>query len=166
MSILVVPAFNDIKRKAAGRGGISDGGVHSERVTLTAQGVYLAPPKGVAYGGFNAAGNPLNAASVQAINFDPAIACRVEEYFVQEDGTQRLVGVATDVGANASTTVPSDNETAVQACSPFLKNGGILAYPHKLLYKLALGYGEDTLPTGRVLLHLDVVEFDLPKDQE
>lgn len=164
MTFLAVPAFNDLKVKSSKGGGFSDGGVRCERLTLTSQGVEVGPPPGVAYGGFNAAGNPLNANSVQAINFDTTTSVTVEEYFVREDGSALLTG-STPVGPNASTTNPALNESAVQSCSPFLNNGGILAFPNKLRYKL-VAYGQLSLPTARVLLHFDTVEFDLPKDQE
>jgi hypothetical protein len=165
MSVIVVPSFHDQKKKSSGGGGFSDGGVHCERLSLGAQSVEVGPPPGVAWGGFNAAAIDLEPASVQAVNFDPAISCGVEEYFVFEDGTEQLTGPATPVTANVSTTNPSLNAGAVASCSPYLKNGGVLAYPNKLRYKLILGYQQVALPTGRVLLHFDVAEFDLPKDQ-
>lgn len=168
-TVNVLLAFNDLKKKSSGGGGFSDGGVLCERRTLSAQPVELGPPPGVAWGGFTASGFPTTAPSVQAINFDPAISVGVEEYFVFADGTQKLVGV-TQVGVNLSDTDASLNASAVQACSKYLSNGGVLAYPNKLRYKLVLGTGgespETTLPTQRVLLHFDVQEFDIPKDQE
>lgn len=160
----VLLAFTDLKKKSSGGGGFSDGGVHCERRTLSAQPVELGPPPGVAYAGFSAI-FPGIAPSVQAINFDPAISVAVEEYFVFEDGSQKLVG-STQVGLNASDTDASLNADAVQICSPYFSNGGVLAFPHKLRYKLVPGYGETVLPTSRVLLHFDVQEFDIPKDQE
>ena len=165
MSATIIPAFHDQKKKSSGGGGFSDGGVICERLSLGSQAVEVGPPPGIAYGAFNAAGIDLAPASVQAINFDTTVTCEVEEYFVFADGSQRLTG-STSLGANASLTDPSANAAAVASCSPFLRDGGVLAYPNKLRYKLALGYGESALPTGRVLLHFDVAEFDLPKDQD
>jgi len=165
MSILVLPAFHDQKKKSSKGGGFSDGGVHCERLTLGSTAVEVGPPPGVAYAGFNAAAIDLAPASVQAINFDDTIGVGVEEYLVLADGTQKLVGT-TQLTAATATTNPADNAGAVASCSPYLKNGGVLAYPNKLRYKLVIGYQQVALPTKRVLLHFDVAEFDLPKDQD
>jgi len=100
---------------------------------------------------------------VQAINFATNAGCVVSEYFVSADGTERKTGeTQVDKLTNADTLTP----LAVRPCSPYLQGGGILAYPNKLRYRLTLGYGDSVLPTGRVLLHFDVAEFDMPKDQE
>lgn len=162
--ITILPAFNDLKKKSKGGGGFSDGGVHCERHTLGSAAVEVGPPPGVAWGGFSASDTPFTPASVQAINFDPAIPVTVEEYFVFEDGSQQKTGEVTCT-ANVSGTDPTLNAGAVQPCSPYLEGGGILKYPNKLRYKLVTAVSEAALPTGRVLLHFDVSEFDIPGDQ-
>lgn len=163
--LTILPAFNDLKKKSKGGGGFSDGGVHCERHTLSSTPVEAGPPPGVAWGGFSASNTPFNPSSVQAINFDPAVSVTVEEYLVFEDGTQQKTGEVTCT-PNISTTDPTLNDGAVQSCSPYLSAGGILAYPNKLRYKLVTAVSEQALPAGRVLLHFDVSEFDVPSDQQ
>jgi hypothetical protein len=153
--------------KSSGGGGISDGGVLCERASLSQQNTIFGPSAGTAWGGFNAAGVELMPASVQAINFDTDIGVNVEEYLILENGTELKTGevfLDAQVGSPPSGP-PDDNAEAVKACSPFFEGGGILAYPNKLAYRLSMGYGETELPSARVLLHFDVVEYDLPKDQ-
>ena len=163
--VLVVPAFHDQKMKSSRGGGFSDGGVHVERLTLTAQGVVVGPPPGVAWGGFTGGGEvDQEPASVQAINFDALLGVQVEEYFVLADGSEKLVG--TTSLTNCPNTSPALNADAAKPCSLFLGQGGVLAYPNKLRYRIIPGLSEPSLPSGRVLLHFDVVEFDLPGDQE
>jgi hypothetical protein len=168
MTLVVVPAIHDLKKKSSGGGGFSDGGVLCKRLALSAQSTEVGPPPGVAWAGFNAAGVELNPASVQAINFDPAIPVKVTEYFVFEDGSEKATGPAIDLtAALGNVSLDSDdNVDAAKSCSPYLESGGVLAYPNKLRYRLSLGYAALTLPTKKVLLHFDVAEFDLPPDQE
>lgn len=169
MSVIVLPAFHDLKKKSSKGGGFSDGGLHCERLTLSGSVVEVAPPPGVAYAAFNAAGTPFMPTSVQAINFDPDVGVEVEELFVFEDGSTMPTGPKTALAAAAGElTTPKDpllNANSVKSCSPYLSAGNVLAYPNKLRYKLSLGYLQTALPTRRVLLHFDVTEFDLPKDQ-
>jgi hypothetical protein len=167
MTLIVVPAIHDLKKKSSGGGGFSDGGVLCKRLALSAQSTEVGPPPGIAWCGFNAAGVELDPSSVQAINFDPVIPVSVTEYFVFEDGSEQATGPAIALTAalgNVSFDA-SDNVDAAKSCSPFLDSGGVLAYPNKLRYRLSLGYQAQTLPTKKVLLHFDVAEFDLPSDQ-
>jgi hypothetical protein len=160
MALLIVPSFQDQKKKSSGGGGFSDGGVRSQRLSLSAATTEVGPPPGNAWSGFGQSEDSLG--SVQAINFSTNAGCTVNEYFVSADGTERFTGPTLVAAYMLDTLTPA----AVQPCSPYLQNGGILAYPNKLRYRLTLGYGDLVLPTGRVLLHFDVAEFDMPKDQE
>jgi hypothetical protein len=161
MALLIVPSFQDQKKKSSGGGGFSDGGVRSQRLSLSAATTEVGPPPGNAWSGFG--GQEDEQPSVQAINFATNAGCVVNEYFVSADGTERKTG---ETRVNKLTDADTLTPLAVRPCSPYLQGGGILAYPNKLRYRLTLGYGDSVLPTGRVLLHFDVAEFDMPKDQE
>lgn len=157
-NLLLIPSFNDLKKKSSGGGGFSDGGVLCMRKTLGAQAyVEIGPPPGVAWGGFNAQGDADNARSVAGVNFDTVSNVLVDEYFVAADGTQTHVG--------ATPLAPKPGVGCVAAVSDYFSQGNILAFPNKLRYRLSQ-FQQDPLPTARVLLRVDVVEFDLPKDQE
>jgi hypothetical protein len=157
----VFPSTQDLKIKAAGKGGISDGGVVCSSQTVAAgANVVLAPPPGVNWGGITltpaqkTAGTP---GGVTAFNFDAVLAGKIEEYLVFEDGTKVLVGgAATDLTAN--TGVGSHS-----AVSPFFATGGILSHPNKLEYKLIAG--AVGIPTARVLIKVSLIEYDQPSDQ-
>jgi len=165
MALLIVPSFQDQKKKSSGGGGFSDGGVRSQRLSLSAATTEVGPPPGNAWSGFGGQEGE-EQPSVQAINFATNAGCVVNEYFVSADGTERKTG-ETQVDKYFPDVV---TPAAVKACSPYLQGGGILAYPNKLRYRLTLGsvgsIPDTALPTGRVLLHFDVAEFDMPKDQE
>jgi hypothetical protein len=164
-SIVALPAFHDLKKHNAHPGGVSDGGVVCIGETLTTQGVEIAPPPGLALGGFSL---PASGVEVQAVNipvlpvlnFDPDNDAYFDAYIVFEDGSMASV-------------VPADLKPQLMA----LKNDGsefggvgglplsglIITYPNKLLVKL-VSYGGYALPTKRVLLKGCLLEYDKPRD--
>lgn len=156
----VLPTFHDLKLKSSGKGGLSDGGCICRSDTLTTSTpVVIAPPKGVNWGGITLTpdqklGVP---GGVTGWNFDATTTCKIEEYLVFEDGTEKLLG--TSAALAVSTAVGSHLNV-----SPFFAAGGILSYPNKLKYKLVAD-GQAALPTARVLVKSALIEYDQPSDE-
>lgn len=157
-TVFVTPSFGDLKQKSSGGGGFSDGGVINENIILKEAGGApvvgeIAPPKGVVYSGValgsvEATEEP---GSVSVTNFGPTNNIEVQEYFVQEDGTEVFVN---------NFVVNAQN---IEGVSEYFESGGRLQYPNKLRYKLNPAKGP--FPAGRVTLKFTLKQFDRPSDQ-
>ena len=156
--VFLVNAFEDLKMKSSGGGGFSDGGVLNRSISFKEPGenpvvIEIAPPKGIVLSGV-ALGpfadlSGLN--SVSVVNFGPTNNVSIQEFFVQEDGTEHFFN---------SITVSALN---VNGVSSYFGIGGKLQYPNMLRYKLLPIKGP--LPAGRVLLKYTLLQYDRPADQ-
>jgi hypothetical protein len=157
--LTVLPTFQDLKMKSAGKGGFSDGGIVNQTVTLTGSvPVIIAPPKGVNWGGITLTpgqrvGVP---GGVTAFNFDTVNDCNITEYLVLEDGTE--VATAAVVALTVNTGTGSHKNV-----SQFFKNNGVLSFPNKLKYVLTAKSA--AVPTARVIIKYSLVEYDQPSDE-